>query len=78
VVKDRFYFNQLNSKIYEGPIVEGQPHGYGRFIDSNGKVYQGFWIRPKEEGDKTCIQFGHQLLGFLDHTNQFWYKQTIF
>ncbi len=78
IVKDRFYFNQLNSKIYEGQIVDGHPHGYGRLIDGNGKVYQGFWIQPKEEGDKVCIKFGHQLLGYLNQDNQFWYKLNIY
>lgn len=40
----------LNGDRYEGAMVRGRKHGYGKYVWSNGDEYRGDWVEDRKEG----------------------------
>ena len=40
-----------NGDLYEGQLVDGRPHGYGRLKSPEKGTYEGQFIRGRKSGD---------------------------
>jgi hypothetical protein len=41
---------KIKKDIYEGDILNGQKHGFGKMIHKNGDIYEGHWKNNKKDG----------------------------
>ena len=50
------------NSIYEGEIVNDQPHGFGRLITSEGECIIGYFVDGKPQGQTVMIDLYHKIV----------------
>jgi hypothetical protein len=43
----------VKKDIYEGDILDGKKHGFGKMLYKNGNVYEGKWKNDKKHGKEN-------------------------
>lgn len=47
-----------NGKTYDGEVVDGVPHGFGRYTFADGSFYEGEFVNGKRHGEGVYESFG--------------------
>lgn len=42
-----------NGERYEGELMNGRKHGFGKYIYENGNKYEGLWADDRKNGRGT-------------------------
>ena len=63
-MKKKQVFRLKNAKYFGEVNKKGLPHGKGKCVYNNGKVYIGFWKNGKKNGKGTLTwPSGHKSVG---------------